>query len=146
MRSAKPIVACIALVALAIATFVYLLPFAVLCFPSPKDAYATDWTSIFVIDHIRTTGEWPTGWNDLHDEFDTLAPASHYAWTFDELQELVWFDFSANIDRVRDSDPPVHVFHLTSGRKLSYNGDPNVLIRDYLQTGDDPWRVDPPIQ
>ena len=30
-------------------------------------------------------------------------------------------------------------------RRISYNGDPNPLIRDYLRTGDDPFRVDPPI-
>lgn len=145
MRFGKLIVVCIAVIALATLTRVYLVPFAVLCFPSPKDAYATDWTSIFVIDHLRTSDEWPNGWHDLRDEFDRLAPASHYAWTFEELQDRVWFDFDADIDDVRDTDPPIHIFELTSGRRLNYNGDPNELIRDYLRTGEDPYRVDPPI-
>ena len=140
----KPIAVLLAVVALATLARVYLIPFAVLCFPSPKDAYATDWTSIFVIEHIRTSGEWPSGWSDLRDEFERLAPASHYAWTFDELQDLVWFDFDAKIDDVRDADAPMHIFGLTSGRRLSHNGDPNKLIRDYLRTGEDPYRVDPP--
>lgn len=84
-------------------------------------------------------------WDDLRDEYDRLAPASHYAWTFDELQTRVWFDWSAAPDAVRNADPPQQVFRLTSGRQVSFNGDPNKLIRDYLRTGNDPWRVDPPI-
>ena len=56
-------------------SFSYALPFLKRSFPSPSDAYATDWMSIFVIDHIRTTGSWPTGWHDLRDEYDRLAPA-----------------------------------------------------------------------
>ena len=110
-----------------------------------SDAYASDWTSIFVIDHLRTSGDWPNGWDDLRDEFDRLAPASHYAWTFDELQSRVWFDWNADPDAVRNADPPQEIFRLTSGRQVSFNGDPNELIRDYLRTGEDPWRVDPPI-
>ncbi len=145
MRLAKLLITVGAALALVVILSAYSLPFLKRCFPSPSDAYATDWTSVFVIDHIRTTGKWPTGWHDLRDEFDHLAPASHYAWTFDELQDRVWFDFDADIDAVRSADSPVHIFELTSGRYLSYNGDPNLLIREYLRTGDDPWRVDPPI-
>lgn len=144
-RFGKPVVVCIAVIALVTMARIYLLPFAIVCFPSPQDAYATDWTSIFVIDHIRTSGEWPSRWEDLRDEFDRLAPESHYAWTFEELQGRVWIDFDVDLDDVRDADPPIHLFELTSGRQLSYNGDPNLLIRDYLRTGNDPWRVDPPI-
>lgn len=29
-----------------------------------SDAYASDWTSTFVIDHLRTSGDWPRGWDD----------------------------------------------------------------------------------
>jgi hypothetical protein len=114
-------------------------------FTSFSDAYASDWTSIFVIDHLRTSGDWPKGWDDLRDEYDRLAPASHYAWTFEELQTLVWFDWNAEPDVVRTAEPPQEIFRLTSGRKVSFNGNPNELIREYLRTGEDPWRVDPPI-
>lgn len=119
--------------------------FQVTSLSSFSDAYATDWTSIFVIDHLRTSHQWPEAWEDLRDEYDRLAPASHYAWTFDELQTRVWFDWNADPDAVRDADPPEKIFRLTSGKHVSFNGDPNVLIRDYLRTGEDPWRIDPPI-
>ena len=146
MRFVKPIAISLASVVIAFAAWVLAGPYLIRCFPSPKDAYASDWTSIFVIDHIRTSGEWPTGWEDLRDEFDRLADLNHYAWTFDELQELVWFDWDAVLNDVRDASPPLQVFRLTSGRHLSYNGDPNLLIREYVRTGKDPNRVDPPIK
>jgi len=110
-----------------------------------SDAYASDWTSTFVIDHLRTSGDWPKGWDDLRDEYDRLAPASHYAWTFEELQTRVWFDWNADPNDVRNAEPPQEIFRLTSGRQVSFNGNPNELIREYLRTGEDPWRVDPPI-
>lgn len=109
------------------------------------DAYASDWTSTFLIDHLRTSGSWPTGWDDLRDEYDGLANASHYAWTFEELQARVWLDFDVDLAEIRDAEPAKTVFRLTSGRRVSFNGDPNVLIREYLRTGMDPHRVDPPI-
>ena len=112
-RSRKLIIA-MAVVALVSVPFIYVYSVlrSLATFP---DAYASDWTSIFVIDHMRTSGEWPRGWEDLRDEYDRLAPASHYAWTFDELQTRVWVDWNADPDVVRDADPPLEIFRLTSG-------------------------------
>ncbi len=56
-----------------------------------RDAYASDWTTEFVIAHLRANdNRWPTGWHDLKDEFDTLAAPQQYAWTFIELKDRVW--------------------------------------------------------
>jgi hypothetical protein len=97
------------------------------------DAYASDWTAIFVIEHLKSTdGEWPRSWDDLRDEYDTMAEPSHYAWSFTELQERVVFDWTADVDQVANADPPIGVFRLASGKHVSFDGDPNVLIRDYL--------------
>ena len=102
----------------------------------PQDAYASDWTAIFVIEHLKSSSNlWPTSWEELKDEFDRMAEPTHYAWTFKELQERVEFRFDVTADQVRDSDPPLVVFRLTSGRHVSYGGDPNLLIREYLRTG-----------
>ncbi len=103
----------------------------------PSDAYASDWCAIFVIEHLKSTeNRWPTGWDELRDEFDRMAEPSHYAWTFQELQDRVDLDFDVTADHVREADPPLTVFELSSGRKVSYNGDPNKLIRHYLRTGE----------
>ena len=72
----------------------------------PREAYASDWTAVFIIDHIRTSGEWPTGWHDLRDEYDRLAIPEHYAWTFEELQALIDVDWTVSISEIQDSDVP----------------------------------------
>ena len=102
----------------------------------PPDVYASDWTAIFVIEHLRSSGNsWPTKWSDLKDEFDRMAKPSHYAWTFSELQKRVNLRFDVTAEMVRDAEPQLEVFRLTSGRTVSYDGDPNDLIRHYLRTG-----------
>lgn len=102
----------------------------------PSDAYASDYTAIFVIEHLKSSNNlWPASWEDLRDEFDRIEEPTHYAWTFKELQERVDFRFDVTADQVRDSDSPLVVFRLASGRHVSYGGDPNLLIRQYLRTG-----------
>jgi hypothetical protein len=102
----------------------------------PSDAYAADWTAVFVIEHLKSSDNlWPGSWDDLHDEFDRMAEPTHYAWTFDELQQRVDLRFDVTAQQVQNADPPLVVFQLTSGRMVSYNGDSNLLIRDYLKAG-----------
>ncbi|OYP31657.1 hypothetical protein CGZ80_20825 [Rhodopirellula sp. MGV] len=106
-----------------------------------REAYASDWTAIFIIEHIRTSGDWPTGWRDLHDEYDRLAVPQHYAWTFDELQTLINVNWNSSIDAIRKSDVPLENVRLTSNRQVSYNGDPDMLIYDFVHTGNDPHQI-----
>jgi hypothetical protein len=102
----------------------------------PVDAYASDWTAIFVIEHLKSTDkQWPANWEELRDEFDRMAKPSHYAWSFAQLQQRVDLRFDVVSNEVRDANPPLEVFRLTSGRRVSYNGDPNLSIREYLRTG-----------
>lgn len=103
----------------------------------PSDAYASDWTAVFVIEHLKSSDDsWPTDWEDLRDEFDRLAEPSQYAWTFNELQDRVDLRFDVTAEQVRDSKTRLAVFALTSGREVWYNGDPNKLIKHYLLTGE----------
>lgn len=102
----------------------------------PQDAYASDWTAIFIIEHLKATeNTWPSRWADLQDEFDRMAEPSHYAWSFDELQQRVDLQFHLTTKQVRNADPPVEAIRLRSGRRVSYDGDPNVIVREYLRTG-----------
>ncbi len=107
----------------------------------PREAYASDWTAVFIIDHIRTTGAWPNGWEDLRDEYDRMAVPQHYAWTFDELPQLIDVNWSTTVDEIRGSTSPPDNVRLKSGRQVSYNGDPNKLIHDFVLTGDDPHQI-----
>ena len=102
----------------------------------PQDAYASDWTAIFIIQHLKATEDtWPSNWADLQDEFDRMAEPSHYAWSFVELQQRVNVQFQLTSQQVRDADPPIEAIRLTSGRHVSYDGNPNVNVREYLRTG-----------
>ena len=125
----------------AVVSLIWIARFAQTAIGVPREAYASDWTAVFIIEHLRTSETWPTGWLDLQDEFDQLAVPSHYAWTFNKLQTLIDVDWDASVSEIRDSEtPPQHV-RLTSGRSVSFNGDPNALIYDYITTGNDPNRI-----
>ena len=121
--------------------FAKALSFAKTVLDIPREAYASDWTAVLIIDHIRSSGEWPTGWHDLRDEHDRLAVPEHYAWTFQELQSLVEVDWNVRISDIQDASKPMDHVRLTSGRQVSYAGDPDKLIYDYLQTGEDPNQI-----
>lgn len=101
----------------------------------PVDAYASDWTATFIIEHLKTSdNQWPTSWADLRDEYDRL-PDCYRSWSFTHFQERVQIRFDLTSDQVRDAEPPLEAIRLTSGRRVSYDGDPNVNVRKYLRTG-----------
>ncbi len=41
----------------------------------------------------------------------------------------------------KDSEAPLNHIRLTSGRQVRYAGDPDKLIYDYVQTGEDPNQI-----
>ena len=131
----------IAVIMLAVVASVWTFRFANQVIGIPREAYASDWTAVFIIEHIRTTGTWPTGWHDLRDEYDRLAVPEHYAWTFDELHTLINVNWDVSVDEIRDCAMPMNNVQLTSGRQVSYNGDPDALIYDYLRSGEDPHQI-----
>ncbi|MCD0458594.1 hypothetical protein [Roseiconus lacunae] len=131
----------VAVVALIVAAGVWVTRFANEVIGIPCEAYASDWTAVFIIEHIRTSGDWPDGWHDLRDEYDRLAVPQHYAWTFDELQSLINVNWNSSVDAIRESDVPLDNVRLTSGRQVSYNGDPDILIHGFVHTGNDPHRI-----
>ena len=107
----------------------------------PREAYASDWTAAFIIEHVRTTGAWPNGWQDLRDDYDRLAVPEFYAWTFEELQNLIDVNWNMTVDEIRDSSKPIDAIRLRSGHDVSYSGDPDELIFDYIHTGNDPHQI-----
>ena len=97
------------------------------------DAYASDWTSEFLIAHLRSNdNQWPTNWEDLRDEYDKLADPNHYPFTFVALQDRVVLDWKVDTLSLATADPPQIFFRLKSGRQASYGGDPNERIREYF--------------
>ena len=107
----------------------------------PRQAYASDWTATFIIEHIRVTGEWPNGWDDLRDEYDRLAVPEHYAWSFDELTKLIDVEWNNSVDEIAKAKENQELITLTSGIRANFLGNPNERVRDFIHNGNDPYRV-----
>jgi hypothetical protein len=98
-----------------------------------QEAYAVDWTSEFVIRHLRSTANtWPSDWSDLEDEFESETGHGDQ-FTFEELKELVNIRWDTDSATIAFSDPPIKVITLTSGSESHFVGsEPNERIRNYL--------------
>lgn len=112
------------------------------------NAYANDWASEFVVEHLKSTdNEWPHGWDDLRDEYDRLAKPSHYPWSWEELQERIVIDWDADPAVLVTADPtnspPFQVIRLSDGSNSHWEGsEPNLKVLEYLLESTD-W-PDPP--
>ena len=99
-----------------------------------RDAYASDWTAEFIIQHLQTSGNtWPSNWADLEDEYAFFG--RDYPFSFLELQQLVNVRWDVDAATVATSDPPMRVITLLSGSDSHFQGsEPNARIRDYFAT------------
>ena len=107
-----------------------------------RNAYAADWSSEFVVQHLeKNDNQWPSGWDDLRDEFESMADSDHYPWTWEELKARIIIQWDANPEVLAKADgkrdPPFEVIEL-SNEPVSYfvGGEPNRKVFDYLQTTD----------
>jgi hypothetical protein len=102
------------------------------------NAYATDWASEFVVEHLKSTdNQWPRGWHDLRDEYDRLAEPNHYPWPWEELQERITIDWEADPVALAKADPsnspPFQAIWLTDGSNSHWEGsEPNLKVLRYL--------------
>lgn len=96
------------------------------------DAYASDWTTEFVISHLQSNdNSWPSSWDDLQDEHAARYPQP-CPFTLSEIRERVELNFSVDSIDISNAKAPNVFFRLKSGSGANYGGDPNVRIRDYL--------------
>lgn len=99
-----------------------------------RDAYASDWTTEFLISHLESNNDtWPTSWSDLEDDHAALYPQP-CPFTFAEIQERVELSFDVEIAAITNTKYPITFFRLKSGSGANYGGDPNVRIRDYFRS------------
>jgi hypothetical protein len=104
-----------------------------------RDAYAVWWVADMVIEYMEThNGEWPRGWDDLHEPYETCVRRSGRPWTFDQLRNRVDVDWAADPARLvvatdNGTGPPFQVVWLRSGRSTHWQSrEPNRMILDYL--------------
>jgi len=105
------------------------------------NAYAAEWSSHFVMEHLKSNNnQWPTGWNELKDDYDKAVKSGHRpATTWPELQERIAIDWHADPEIIAENDgtidPPFRVIWLTDGSNHHWQGfEPNRRIFDYLTT------------
>jgi hypothetical protein len=108
------------------------------------DAYAVDWVSAMVIEHMKTNdGQWPRSWDDLRGPYEKLAAPQGYPWSFEELKDRVAVDWDADpkvLKKVTPSGhgPPFRVIWLRDGSSTAWEGaEPNSCVLEYLRTDKD---------
>ena len=110
------------------------------------DAYAAEWVGGMVVHHMAANGgAWPTGWEDLRDDYEASVAEVGRPWTFEELRNRVQVDWSADPRRLAEAvppakGPPFRVIWLRSGSNAHWRGfEPNQTVYDYLhQRGSGP--------
>jgi hypothetical protein len=104
-----------------------------------RNSYAVWWVADMVVEHMKANGdEWPNGWDDLHDDYQTCVNRAGQPWTFEELSNRVRVDWSANPMELRkalreSAKPRFRVIWLSDGMETHWQGaEPNQIIADYL--------------
>lgn len=105
------------------------------------NAYATDWSAGMVIEYLKTHDNvWPRSWDDLRKPYETHAALQKYPWSFDELQQRIAVDWSADVGSLMaaasaEAPRAVRVVWLTDGSETHLQGaELNQRILDYLRS------------
>jgi len=103
-----------------------------------NDAYAVEWTTTFIIEHMKANNnQGPRGWEDLKDEHDRLGSADNYPCPWEKLQTRVVVDWNADPVELAKADiradPPFRVIRIVDGSKHQWKGmEPNRMNLEYL--------------
>ncbi len=102
-----------------------------------RDAYAVWWVAGMVVEHLDANdNNWPTGWSDLQDDYQTCIARSGQPWTFEELRERVEIDWSTDPDDLlakSRAGEPIRVIRLRNGKNTHWDGlQPNEIVLNYL--------------
>ncbi len=109
-------------------------------YDTATNAYAVWWVAEMVIEHMEASdGQWPSGWDDLADDYETCAKRSGRSWTFESLRGRVEVDWRADpnmLSRAKDNgqEKPFRVIWLRNGSDAHWAGrEPNRMILEYLK-------------
>jgi hypothetical protein len=104
------------------------------------NAYAVWWVADMVIEHMEANGgRWPTGWDDLADDYEMCTKRSGRPWTFEDLRSRVKVDWHADpkaLSRTRDrgQEKPFRAIWPKDRSSVYWDGrEPNRMILDYLK-------------
>ncbi|MCH2211889.1 MAG: hypothetical protein MK110_11350 [Fuerstiella sp.] len=105
-----------------------------------RNAYAVWWVADLVVEHMKANNnQWPTGWDDLRDDYQTCTERSQ-PFSFDELSGRTQIDWQA-IPSVLVAESKGHqiakfrVITLTDGTESHWEkSEPNQIVLDYLRS------------
>ncbi len=89
------------------------------------------------------SNNWPSCWDDLHDEYQRLNDPQSYPFTWEKLQNRVVVDWKADPQKLlhahASDSPPFIVVRLSDGSKHNWEGgEPNQMILSYLLASANP--------
>ena len=104
-----------------------------------RNAYAVWWVGDMVVEHLKANNdEWPRGWDELLDDYDTcVATVGAAPWEFDELRRRVRIDWNADTNLLAsqqtDGEPEFKAIWLADGTSSSWtDAEPNQIVLNYL--------------
>lgn len=106
-----------------------------------RNAYAVWWVADMVIEHMEAnSGEWPAGWDDLRDDYQTCIESSGQPWSFEELSRRVVVDWDTDPQQLlrnaaESETATFHVIRLSDGSSAHWKTlEPNQLILEHLRS------------
>lgn len=104
-----------------------------------QTAYAQWWAADMVINHLRENPEhWPSGWEDLSDDYDTCVSRSGQPWTFDEIKSRVLIDWEVDLKTFFNEANNGNVAKVIQAKDKSsshWKGrEPNKMVFQYLKS------------
>ena len=106
-----------------------------------RNSYAVWWVADLVVDHMKANdGQWPSGWDDLRNDYQACVDRSGQPWSFAELSQQVIVDWQADPQQLLDDSngadtAEFKVITLSDGtEKYWQHREPNQIILDYLRS------------
>ncbi len=102
------------------------------------NAYAVWWVADMTILHMEANqGQWPHGWDDLIDDYETMTVSFGRPWTFDELRRRVIIDWKADPVQLASAakrGERFRVIWLADGSNNHYSGhEPNEKLAIFFR-------------
>jgi len=98
-----------------------------------------EWVGSLMVRHLEENdGAWPSGWEDLRDDYDAQTSSGNAPWSFGELKDRTIVDWDADPSELVEAElrhdaPPFYVVTVRNGQYTHWGFDPNEMILECLQ-------------
>lgn len=96
-----------------------------------RSTYAARLVAQMCVEHLKANNAWPTGWDELRDDYGPCVAQSGQAWSFDELKERVGVDWSINPNYL----PPGPILWVANDPTFPFFGTtPDEIVTQYVES------------